>query len=88
MESRDSIRAVFADPQLEGMEDLYQMIGAMMKDGVGFERAYELVLQSGANSSMTWVRFCVQSANRFDDPPEETEFLAVLEEFCKQHVGI
>ena len=88
MESRDSIRAVFADPQLEGMEDLYQAIGAMLKDGVGFERAYELVLQPGANSSMTWVRFCVQSANGFDDPAEESKFLAVLEEFFKQHVGI
>jgi hypothetical protein len=30
------------------MEDLYQAIGAMLKDGVGFERAYELVLQYGA----------------------------------------
>ena len=88
METRDSIRAVFADPQLEGMEDLYQAIGAMLKDGVGFERAYELVLQSGANSSMNWVRFCVQSANRFDNPPKELEFLAVLEEFCRQHLGI
>lgn len=87
MESRDNIRAVFADPQLEGMEDLYQAIGAMLKDGVGFDRAYELVLQSGANSSKTWVRFCVQSANRFDNPPEESEFLAVLEEFCRQHLA-
>ena len=70
------------------MEDLYQAIGAILKDGVGFERAYELVLQSGANSSMTWVRFCVQSANRFDDPTKESEFLAVLEGFCRQHLGI
>ena len=88
METRDSIRAVYADPQLEGMEDLYQAIGSMLRDGVGFDRAYELVLQSGANSSKTWVRFCVQSANRFDDPPKESEFLAVLEEFCRQHLGI
>ena len=88
MATRESIRAVYADPQVDGMKHLYHAIGAMLKDGVGFERAYELVLQSGANSSMNWVRFCVQSANRFDDPAEESELLAVLEEFCKQHVGI
>jgi hypothetical protein len=27
------------------------------------------------------------TSNRFDDSPEETEFLAVLEEFNRKHVG-
>jgi hypothetical protein len=27
------------------------------------------------------------TATRFDDPPEESEFLAVLEEFNRKHVG-
>jgi hypothetical protein len=36
----------------------------------------------------TWIRFCVQCATRFDDPPEESEFLAVLEEFSRQRIGL
>ena len=87
MASRDRIRAVFADPQLDGMDRLYQAIGAMLKDGVDFDSAYAQVVQSGADSAKTWIRFCVQSASRFDEPPEEWEFLAVLEECCREHVG-
>ncbi len=88
MASRNDIREVFADPQLDGMDDLYQAIGAMLKDGVDFDRAYGLVSQSGSGPSMTWIRFCVQSASRFDVPPEESEFLGVLEECCRHHVGL
>ena len=87
MASRDRIRAVFADPQLDGMDHLYQAIGAMLKDGIAFDSAYAQVVQSGADSAKIWIRFCVQSASRFDEPPEESEFLAVLEECCREHVG-
>ncbi len=87
MASRDRIRAVFADPQLDGMDSLYQAIGTILKDGVAFDSAYDRVVQSGADSAQTWIRFCVQSASRFDEPPEESEFLAVLEECCREHVG-
>ncbi len=34
MATRDEIRAIFADPQLDGMEALYEAIGRMLKDGV------------------------------------------------------
>ena len=71
MASRESIRAVYADPQVDGMKHLYHTIGAMLKEGVDFDRAYALV---------------VKSASRFTQPPEESEFLAVLEEFCRQEV--
>ena len=84
MATRESIRAVYADPQVDGMEDLYHAIGAMLKEGVDFDRAYALVVQSVSAPSLTWIRFCVQSASRFSHPPEESEFLAVLEEFCNQ----
>ena len=33
MATRDEIRAVFADPQLNGMEVLYEAIGEMLNDG-------------------------------------------------------
>lgn len=87
MATRESIRAVYADPQVDGMKDLYRAIGAMLKEGVDFDCAYALVVQSGSDSSLTWIRFCVQSASRFNQPPEESEFLAVLEECCRQEVG-
>ena len=83
MASREEIRAVFSDPQLDGMDELNQCIGEMLQDGADFENAYSLVIAAGGNPANTWIRFCVQCATRFDDPPEESEFLAVLEEFSR-----
>ena len=64
--------------------DIVEGIMLLTKEGVDFDRAYALVVQSGSAPSLTWIRFCVQSASRFSHPPEESEFLAVLEEFCNQ----
>lgn len=83
MPTREEIRAVFADPHLDGMETLYEAIGEMLNDGAEFERAYALVIEAGSEPANTWIQFCVQCATRFDDPPEESEFLAVLEEFSR-----
>ena len=88
MATRDEIRAVFADPQLDGMDCLYDAIGAMLQDGSEFQPAYALVVSAGDAPATTWIRFCVQCATRFDDPPEESEFLAVLEEFSRKRVGL
>ena len=49
MASREEIRAVFADPQLDGMDELYQCIGEMLQDGADFENAYSLVIAAGGN---------------------------------------
>ena len=87
MAIKEEIRAVFADPQLDGMDALYQCIGEMLQDGAEFENAYSFVIAAGDTPANTWIRFCVQCATRFDDPPEESEFLAVLEEFSRRHVG-
>lgn len=85
MATKEEIRAVFADPQLDGMDRLYEAIGEMLQDGAEFENAYSLVIAAGDAPANTWIRFCVQCATRFEDPPVESEFLAVLEEFCRQH---
>ena len=87
MATKEEIRAVFADPQLDGMDELYQCIGEMLQDGAEFENAYSLVIAAGDTPANTWIRFCVQCATRFDDPPEESEFLAVLEEFSRRYAG-
>ncbi len=87
MATKEEIRAVFADPQLEGMDALYQCIGEMLQNSAEFENAYSLVIAAGDAPANTWIRFCVQCATRFDDLPEESEFLAVLEEFSRMHVG-
>ena len=87
MATREEIRAVFADPQLEGMERLYGAIGEILLTGAAFENAYSLVIAAGDVQSTTWIQFCVQCATHFDEPPEESEFLAVLEEFSRIHVG-
>ena len=88
MATKDEIRAVFADPQLDGMNRLYDAIGVMLLDHADFENAYSLVIAAGDEPATTWIKFCVQCATRFDDPPEESEFLAVFEECCRKHVGL
>ena len=87
MATKEEIRAVFADPQIDGMDELYQCIGEMLQDGAEFENAYSLVIVAGDTPANTWIRLCVQCATRFDDPPEESEFLTVLEEFSRRYVG-
>ena len=59
MASKENIRAVSVDPQLEGMDGLYQAIGEVLKDGINFVRASALVVQSRTDSSTAWIRFCV-----------------------------
>jgi len=80
-------RSSIAAPQIDGMDRLYDAIGEMLLEGAEFENAYSLVIAAGGIQSTTWIRFCVQSATRFDEPPEESEFLSVLEEFSRKHVG-
>lgn len=87
MTSRENIRAVFADPGIEGMTALYAAIGKQLHDGIDFERAYASIVQTGGEEAKTWIRFCVRSATRFEQQPLEEEFLAVLEEFSRQSVG-
>ena len=62
MASREEIRAVFSDPQLDGMDELNQCIGEMLQDGADFENAYSLVIAAGDAPANTWIRFCVQCA--------------------------
>jgi hypothetical protein len=87
MATREGICAVFADPQLDGMERLYEAIGEMLLEGTEFENAYLLVIAVVDVQVTIWIRFCLQFANRFGDPPEESEFLAVLEKISQKHVG-
>jgi len=88
MASSDEIRAVFADPQMDGMDALYKAIGWFLKDGADFDRAYQLVIEASGVEAATWITFCVQCAMRFDDPPEESKFLSVLEQMTRDHIGM
>ena len=47
MATKEEIRAEFADPQIEGMDELYQCIGEMLQDGAEFDNAYSLVIAAG-----------------------------------------
>ncbi len=78
-----SIHAVYDDPQIEGMEDLYEAIAAKMRNRQSFNQAFGEVIASGGAAAQTWIRFCVQSSTRFQTPPEEVDFLAVLEQYCR-----
>lgn len=88
MASSDEIRAVFADPQVDGMDALYKAIGWFLNDGADFDRAYQLVIEASGVEAATWITFCVQCATRFDDTPEESEFLSVLEQMTREHMGM
>jgi hypothetical protein len=50
----------------------------MLQHGAEFENAYSLVIAAGDIPANTWIRYCMQCATWFDDPPEESKFLAVL----------
>ena len=62
MATRDEIRAVFADPQLDEMDRLYDAIGEMLLTGAEFENAYSLVIAAGNVQVTTWIMLCVQCA--------------------------
>ena len=64
MATKEEIRAAFADPQLDGMDRLYEAIGEMLLTGAEFENAYSLVIAAGDDQATTWIRFCVQCATR------------------------
>lgn len=87
MSDLQSIRAVFDEPQVNGMDDLYQAIASKMSPQQNFEKAYAEVITSGDTAAQTWIRFCVQSSRRFKTPPKEEDFLSVLEEHCRQRMG-
>lgn len=71
MATKEQIRAVFANPQVDGMEALYQCIGELLKDSAEFENAYLFVIAAGGIPVNTWISFCVQCATWIDDPLEE-----------------
>ena len=71
MATKEQIRAVFANPQVDGMEALYQCIGELLKDSAEFENAYLFVIAAGGIPVNTWISFCVQGATWIDDPLEE-----------------
>ena len=88
MPTRDEIRSVYADPQVDGMDSLYEAIGLALKNGTDFDRAYQFVIAARSSEAKAWISFCVRCSTRFGEPPEESEFLSVLEEFSRQHMGI
>ena len=87
MNDLQSIQAVYADPQVDGMDDLYQAIASNMSPHQNFEQAYAEVIAAGGTAAQTWIRFCVHSSSRFKTPPKEEDFLAVLEQHCRQRMG-
>ena len=81
-----AIQAVYNDPQIAGMEALYAAIAEQLNSGADFEQAYATVVASGDPIAATWISFCVQCTTRFSTPPIEADFLAVLEQFSRQHL--
>ena len=87
MNDLQSIQAVYADPQVDGMDDLYQAIASKMSPHQNFAQAYAEVIAADGTAAQTWIRFCVHSSSRFKTPPKEKDFLAVLEQHCRQRMG-
>ena len=87
MPSRDEIRAIYADPQVEGMDRLYEAIGVCVSEwGDEFVRALESVIGIKGPEAEAWLSFCMMSALRLDEPAEESELLYVLEEVIRQRM--
>lgn len=82
----DEIRAIFADPRVDGLEQLYDAINAardLTKDS-DFEACYDIVMSAGGREAETWIAFTVQTASRFsiDQQPDPDLFLQVLKDCC------
>ncbi len=88
MTSRAAIRAVYDDPQVENMTALYTAIGEKLAQGFSFDDAYAHTIAAGGAVATTWIRFCVQCSTRFDEPPVEADFLAVLHAISREHMGL
>ena len=80
------IRAVFADAQTEGLDQLYDVINAArdLAPDSDFQACYDLVMASCGPEVETWINFTVTTATCFDldDQPEPEQFLLVLQECC------
>ena len=80
------IRAVFADAQKEGLDQLYDVINAArdLAPDSDFQACYDLVMASFGPEVETWINFTVTTASRFDldDQPEPEQFLLILQECC------
>ena len=63
---RQAIHAVYDDPQVDGMEDLYE---AKMSLQQNFEQAYAEVIASGDTAAQTWIHFCTAAGAL--EPKEE-----------------
>ena len=86
--SKAAIRAVYDDPQVEGMASLYTAIGEKLQQGISFDDAYAQTIAAGGSVATTWIRFCVQCSTRFEEPPLEADFLAVLQAISREHMGL
>ena len=80
------IRAVFADAQTEGLDQLYDVINTArdLAPDSDFQACYDLVMASGGPEVETWINFTVVTATCFDlsHQPEPEQFLFVLNECC------
>ena len=63
------------------------LIPEMGLEDAEFVNAYSLAIAGVDVQVNTLIRFLRVIATRFDDPPEESEFLAVLEELNRKPVG-
>ena len=78
------IRAVFAEAQVEGLDQLYDVINAArdLAPDSDFQACYDLVMASGGPEVDAWINFTVITATQFDidDQADPDQFLSVLEE--------
>ena len=88
----EQIRAVFADPQVSGLDRLYAAINAArdLAPDSDFQACYDIVMAGGGPEAEAWISFTVNTAMRFsiDQQPEPEQFLADLEEVCARHRGL
>jgi len=84
----EQIKAVFADPQVSGLEALYDAINAArdLAPDSDFEACYDILMAEEGPEAEAWIAFTVHTASRFDldQQPDPDQFLQVLQEICDQ----
>ena len=65
----EEIRAVFADPQVPGLERLYDAINAArdLAPDSDFQACYDIVMAGGGPEAEAWINFTVKYRDAFLD---------------------
>lgn len=86
----ERISEIFADPQTDGLEKVYELINSKLESGASFMEAYDDMFDNAPAVAKIWDSFNEELRDRLSDEIEDQEEFSdtvteVLEEFCDSY---